>query len=272
MSLTIGNAPFGSNPGAFNFERSGPAHVLYFEDSPRRVRVMLGGEVVADSRRVKLLHETGLLPVYYFPEQDVRRELLTASDHTTRCPFKGEARYWTVEAGGKRAESAVWYYPEPIDGAPPLRGYVAFYWDRMDAWYEEDEPIRVHARDPFHRVDVLRSSRHVKVALGGRLLAESQQPMLLFETGLPTRYYLQRDDVDASLLVDSSLTSECAYKGVATYHSVRVGDELHENLVWTYRHPLPEVAAIEGRLCFYDEKVDVELDGEALPRPKTKWS
>jgi uncharacterized protein (DUF427 family) len=110
-------------------------HVLFFEDSPRRVRVMFGGEIVADSRRVKLIHEQGHLPVYYFPRSDVRMDLLEATDLTTHCPFKGDASYWSVRVSDRVAENAVWGYPEPIDSAPPLADYLAFYWNKMDEWF-----------------------------------------------------------------------------------------------------------------------------------------
>ena len=137
MTLTIGTGPFGDQGDkAFNFEVQAPRdHVLYFEDSPRRVRVVFGGETVADSRRVKLMHEAGLLPVYYFPEEDARRDLLEESDHTTHCPFKGDASYWSVRVGDRVAENAVWGYPEPIEGAPHIAGYLAYYWNKMGAWF-----------------------------------------------------------------------------------------------------------------------------------------
>jgi uncharacterized protein (DUF427 family) len=272
MTLTIGNAPFGPSPGTFNFERQGPAHVLYFEDSPRRVRVVLAGEVVADTRRAKLLHETGLLPVYYFPESDVRTDLLEASSHRSHCPFKGDAAYWTVRAGGRVAQDAVWSYPAPIEGAPPLAGYLAFYWDRMDAWYEEDEEVFVHPRDPYHRVDVLPSSRHVQISVDGEPIAESARPMLLFETGLPPRYYLPADDVRMDLLVPSDTQSRCPYKGTASYWSLKTADDQIEDLVWAYPEPLAVTARIAGLLCFFQERIDLEVDGELQERPVTRWS
>jgi uncharacterized protein (DUF427 family) len=134
MALTVGTRPFAEqSKGTFNFDTEAlRAHTLYFEDSPRRVRVMFGGETIADSKRAKLLHETNHLPVYYFPMEDVRMELLEGSEHTTYCPFKGEASYWSVRVGDKVAENAVWGYPEPIDSAPPLSGYLAFYWTKLD--------------------------------------------------------------------------------------------------------------------------------------------
>ena len=137
MTLTIGTGPFGDQGDkTFNFEVRPPGdHVLFFEDSPRRVRVMFGGETVADSRRVKLMHEQGHLPVYYFPRSDVQMDLLEATDLTTHCPFKGDASYWSVRVGEHLAKNAVWGYPDPIDSAPPLADYLAFHWDKMDEWF-----------------------------------------------------------------------------------------------------------------------------------------
>jgi uncharacterized protein (DUF427 family) len=274
MALTVESGPFGErSKGVFNFDTTVlEPHTLYFEDSPRRVRVMLGGETIADSRRVKLLHETGHLPIYYFPEQDVRMDLLEATDHTTHCPFKGDASYWSVRVGDNVAENAVWGYREPIDPAPPLEGHVAFYWDAMDAWFEEDEEVFVHPRDPYHRVDVLESSRHVKVSLNGEVVAETDRPQILFETGLPPRYYIPPEDVREAVLVESEKSTQCPYKGTASYHSVEVGGETVEDLVWHYPEPIAAVEGIRDHLCFYNEKVDLEVDGEVQERAVTRWS
>lgn len=272
MTLTMGTGPFGAQPsGVFNFEVP-IGHVLYFEDSPRRVRVVFNGETVADSRRVKLLHETAHLPVYYFPEQDVRMDLLTPTAHQTHCPVKGDASYWNIVVGERGAENAVWSYPEPLEGAPPLGGYLAFYWDRVDRWLEEDEEVFVHPRDPYHRIDVIRSSRHVAVSLNGELLAESRRPRLLFETGLPVRYYLPEEDVRHDMLVASESLSRCPYKGTATYWSVKIGDELATDLVWSYSSPNSAVAGIAGLLCFYNERADLIVDGELQSRPRTPFA
>lgn len=263
MSLTIGSGPFGeSTQGEFNFTRSGPAHVLLWEDSPRRVRVQFGGEMIADTFHPKLLHETGLLPVYYLPEQSLRKDLLEPTEHHTHCPFKGDASYWSVRAGGRTAENAVWSYPRPLEGAPPLSGYYAFYWDRMDHWFEEDEEVFVHACDPYHRVDALDSSRHVRVLLDGEVLADSLRPRILFEAGLPPRYYLPAEDVRTELLTPTATLTRCPYKGLASYWSVRAGGRTIDDLVWSYATPLPAVAKIAGRLCFFNERVDLEVDGE----------
>jgi len=274
MTLTIGTGPFGDQGDkSFNFEvRALSDHLLYFEDSPRRVRVVFGGETVADSRRAKLLHEAGLLPVYYFPIEDMRMELLEESDHTTHCPFKGDASYWSVRTGDRVAENAVWGYPEPIDSAPPIAGYLAFYWRKMDHWYEEEEEVFVHPRDPYHRVDVLESSRHVKVTVNDAVIAETDRPKILFETGLPPRYYIPPEDVREEALVPSDKQTQCPYKGVASYYSVEADGRRVEDLVWYYPEPIPEAAKIKGHLAFFNEKVDLEVDGEEQKRPLTQWS
>jgi uncharacterized protein (DUF427 family) len=269
VSLTVGTGPFAPRPhGTFNFELPRTKGLIYFEDSPRRIRARLGGETVVDSRHAKLLHEHGHLPVYYFPREEVRMDLLVPSDKRTRCPYKGEASYWSVHANGKIAEDAVWEYPEPIEDAPPLAGYLAFYWHKMDEWFEEDEPAIVHARDPYHRVDVVPTSRHVRVSVGGEVLAESQRTLALFETGLPTRWYFPREDVRMDLLEPSDSRTGCAYKGFASYWSV--GDE--QDLVWSYAEPRREVEPIRDLLAFYGERVDIEVDGEPQERPVTQWS
>jgi uncharacterized protein (DUF427 family) len=274
MTLTIGTGPFGDQGDkTFNFQVQAPGgHVLYFEGSPRWVRVVFNGDAVASSKRTKLLHESGHLPVYYFPEEDVRMDLLQGSEYKTSCPFKGEASYWSVRVGDKVAENAVWSYPDPVESCPPISGYLAFYWQMMDHWYEEDEEVFVHPRDPYHRIDILESSRHVKVSLNGEVLAETGRPKILFETGLPPRYYIPPEDVREDVFVGSEKTTRCPYKGEASYWSVEVGGERVENLIWSYQAPIPEAAKIEGLLCFLNEKVDLEIDGEEQERPKTQWS
>src|SRR5215204_5360797 len=268
MTLTIGTGPFGDqSTGTFNFEVRAPRdHAIYLEDTPRRVRVVFNGESIVDSRRAKLLHEAVHLPVYYFPREDVRWERLEESNHTTHCPFKGDALYWSVRVGERVAENAVWGYPQPIESCPPIAGYLAFYWRKMDHWYEEDEEVFVHPRDPYHRVDVLQSSRHVKVSVNGEVVAETDRPMILFETGLPPRYYISPEDVRDDLLLPSDKETQCPYKGTASYHSVKVGDETAEDLVWYYPQPIAAAEGIRDRLSFFNEKVDLEVDGEEQER------
>ncbi|MBA2529215.1 MAG: DUF427 domain-containing protein [Euzebyales bacterium] len=262
MALTMGTGPFGPDAaGTFNFTRQGPAHVLYFEPVAKRIRTRLGEATVADSEATMLLHETGLPPVYYFPLADVRQDLLEATGHTSHCPFKGDATYWTVRVAGRTAENAVWGYPQPLDSAPPIRGYVAFYTDRMDAWLEEDEQVHGQPRDPYHRVEVLDASRRVRVSAAGQVIAESGRPKLLLETGLPPRLYLPAEDARAGVLVPSDTHTTCPYKGLASYWSAQVDGTLVDDAAWGYPRPLPMAVPVAGHVCFDDSKVEVEQTG-----------
>jgi uncharacterized protein (DUF427 family) len=268
-----GTGPLGRKPaGIFNFEPPAPGGALYLEPTPKRIRAVVAGEVVVDSRRAMMLHESGHQPVYYFPPEDVRAELLEPSDRHTRCPKKGEASYYTIRVGDRVVEAGAWYYPDPIEGAPPIKDLIALYWNRIDHWYEEDEEVVVHPRDPYHRVDILRSDRHVRISRDGQLLAESHRATALFETNLPTRWYLPREDVVASLEPTDTVT-RCPYKGQAAYYSVTLdGGEVAKDLIWVYPDPIQESAKIEGLLCFFNEQVDLELDGELQERPESPWS
>ena len=199
MGLMYGTGPLGREPaGTFNFEPPAPGRALYLEPTPKRIRVVVAGETVADSSRAMLLHESGHQPVYYFPPQDVRSELLEPSDRHTVCPKKGEASYYTIRVGEHVVDAGAWYYPEPIEEAPPIKDLIAFYWQRMDHWLEEDEEVFGHPRDPYHRVDMIPTSRHIRISLDGELLAESHEAIALFESNLPPRWYLRREDVVAA--------------------------------------------------------------------------
>lgn len=243
-----------------------------FELSPKWVRVMLGGEFIADSKGVHLLIPGGP-PFYYFPKDDIRMELLQPSDYTEQSPILGDATYWTIKVGDRITHDAVFTYPKHISGELDLSDYVTFVWDKMDAWFEEAEEVFVHPHDPYHRIDVLESRRHVRVVISGENVAESDKPILLFETGLPTRYYLPKLDVRMDLLEPSNTVTGCAYKGEAQYYSVRVDDKVATDIAWYYRYPTTETAKIAGRICFFNERVDaLYVDGVKQPKPKTKWS
>jgi uncharacterized protein (DUF427 family) len=269
MGLMYGTGPFSRTPaGEFNFDPPPAGSVLYLEPTPRRIRVVVGDETVADSRDAYLLHESGLQPVYYFPPEDVRSDLLEPTDRHTHCPKKGDASYYTIRAGDRVVKNGAWYYPDLLPSAPEaLQGLIAFYFDRMDGWMEEAEQIDVHPRDPYHRVDVIASDRQVRVLLEGEVLAETRSALALFETGLPTRWYISPEDVIAEL-EPSDKVSHCPYKGQASYYSV--GEE--KNLIWYYPEPRAEAVRIAGLLCFYNERVDLELDGELQERPESPSS
>ena len=248
-------------------------HRIVVEDSPRRVRAVFNGETIAQSGRMKLMHETRHLPVYYFPIEDVRQDLMQKTDHSTHCPHKGDASYWSIHVGDKVAENAMWTYENPIDKVANIKGLVAFYWNKLDHWYEENEEIFVHARDPYKRIDTIASERHIQVIAGGEMIADTKRAHCLFETGLPTRYYIPKEDVRTELLTPSDLLTACPYKGVAHYHSASAGGQTFDNIVWTYPDPVPDCPKIKDLLCFYNENVDmIRVDGVEEPKPKTKWS
>jgi uncharacterized protein (DUF427 family) len=273
MSLTAGSGPFSKEPdGRFNFEPEPPGSAIYWHRLPYRVRGLVEGEAVVDSRRVHLLHETGHLPIYYFPREDVRDDLLRPSDTHTRCPFKGEASYWSVAVGDRLIDDAMWSYLEPLAAVSFIAGSVAFYWNRIDEWFVEDEQVFGHARDPFHRVDTYATTRRVRIAVDGVAVAETTRAVALFETGLPARWYIPLDDVRAELFEPSETKTRCAYKGSASYWNVRVGDTVHDDLAWTYREPQRDAEAVRDLVCFFNERVDLELDGELEERPVTQWS
>lgn len=266
MTLTMSHGPLSGHPAPSNYEIEGPAHRLLFDDFPRRVRATLGDETVLDTREGKLVHETGLLPQLYVPDADVRSELLTPTDHRTHCPFKGDASYWSVTAGGRSAENAVWAYEQPLESSAWLRGYRAVYWDAMDAWLDEDEPIFGHLRDPYHRVDVRRTSARVRVRRGGEVVADSERAQLLSETGLPNRFYLPREDVRPDVLAPSETSTVCPYKGTASYWSLRGPDGTLADAAWSYPEPFPGVLQIADHLSFDHDGLSVEVDGERRSR------
>lgn len=204
--------------------------------SARRVRATLGARVVVDTQRAVYVWEHPAYPQYYLPIEDVEPGLAAAAKIH-------------------------------------VHGLVRLEWDAVDAWFEEDEQIFGHPRSPYHRVDALRSSRRVRVELDGVVLGESSSPVLLFETALPTRYYLSRTDVDMGVLEHSDTATLCPYKGrTSDYWSVRTPGGCYSDLAWSYAFPLPAVAAIAGLVAFYNEKVDLVVDGEARERPVTPFS
>src|SRR3954447_17344954 len=231
---------------------------IRIEPGAKRVRAYLGGDVAADTASPVLVWEVPYYPTYYFPAGDVRAELV-ADGGVAHSPSRGDARTFTVRAGAKEAPGAALLYEDsPIE---ELRALVRLDWEAMDAWFEEDEEVFTHPRDPYTRVDILPSSRHVRVEVDGVTIAESPSPRLLFETGLPVRYYLPKTHVRMDLLIGTDSESHCPYKGQAEWWSVRAGDATHEDFAWSYPTPLPESERIAGLVAFYNEKTDIYVDG-----------
>jgi uncharacterized protein (DUF427 family) len=247
-----------------------------------RIRAMAGEQTVVDTTRALLVWEPRrIVPSYAVPIEDVRTAMVPVDApeaaenprslgdappvltpdtsfavHT--CP--GQTLTIQAEAGELGAAGFV-----PSD--PDLAGYVELDWKAFDRWMDEEEDLVAHPRDPFKRIDSRRSTRHVMIEIGGQKVAESRQPVLLFETYLPTRYYLPAQDVNTDLLAPSETRSQCAYKGVAEYWAAAGHD-----VAWTYRHPLHDAASVRDMIAFFNERVDITVDGQSQPRPRSPWS
>ncbi|MGH9077240.1 MAG: DUF427 domain-containing protein [Acidimicrobiales bacterium] len=262
MSLTMGSiAPLGRpTGGTLNIELpSAPAHLLFVHGLDRRIRGQVGDVTVVDTTAARMLHETRMLPRWYFPSAGVRTDLLRPSSTTSHCPFKGDARYWDLVAGDRAVHDAFWEYPEAGAGAPDLSGLLAPYTEKFDRWLEEEDEVHGHPRDPFHRVDVRRSAAHVVVRAGAEVVAESDDSLAVFETGLPTRWYLPAADVAQDMLSPSQTRTTCPYKGEASYWSVDAGGARLADVACAYQTPDPAAAALEGHLSFLGEGVGVEV-------------
>lgn len=246
------------------------------EASPRWIRTEVGGRTVASSTRAMLHVAFGppliegsphpLLPGYFFPFDDVDMETLVEAGEVDG------RRWWHLRFGEVEIERAAWTYTDPPVQLAGLAGHLTFRWEVMDTWYEEAEQVFVHARDPRKRVDLLASTRHVQVSLDGLVLANSQAPFLLFETDLPTRYYLPPGDVRTDVLVDSPTATACPYKGVAQYWSLNGAGEVGRDIAWSYPDPIDQQPGLANLVCFFNEKVDMVVDGEPVARPTTPWS
>jgi len=238
------------------------------EPAPRRVRGYFDNTLVFDTTRARYVWEAPYYPQYYIPISDVRTEHLLDENHPQRVQL-GPSRMYSLTGGGRTHTAAARVFD---DGDGPVAGLVRFEWDALD-WFEEDERIIAHPRSPYVRVDVLRSHRHLKVEIEGVVLAETHSPVLLFETGLPTRYYVDRTDVSFDHLEVSDTQSVCPYKGITSrYWSAHVGDTLTPDIAWSYEYPAIQVAPIAGLVAFYNEKLDIFLDGQELPRPSTHFA
>ena len=263
MSLTLGTGPLARpSQGQLNVDlwSHAPAHALYLHPVPERLRGLVGDQVVVDTTEARMLHETGLLPRWYLPLADVAPGLLTRSDTRTTCPFKGEASYWDLQVGDRRVADAGWSYPDPVPGCPPLAGLVSLEMASLDTWLVEDDVQIGHPRDPFHRVDARRSSRRVTVRVGGEVVAETDTPVAVVETGLPVRWYVPEADVRTGLLQPSDTTTICPYKGVAGYEHVTIDGRRYDDVVWHYAEPFPEAVTFAGHRSFDGDGVEVLVE------------
>jgi uncharacterized protein (DUF427 family) len=243
------------------------AQVNHVEPVPRRIRAVLAGQSVLDTTRAMYVWEWAYYPQYYIPIADVRTEFLEPEGHTQHSP-RGETELHGLRVGDThRPHAAKVLRHSSVDG---ICATVRFEWAALDAWFEEDERVFVHPRNPYVRVDALRSTRNVRVELDGVVLGQSSSPVMVFETGLPTRYYLNRSEIDFDHLMPTNTVTECPYKGTTSgYWSVHVGDDVHPDLAWCYDFPTRQLQPIAGLIAFYNERADIVLDGQRLERPKT---
>lgn len=245
------------------------APLNHIEAVPRRIRATLGGTTVLDTVRALYVWEWPNYPQYYIPLEDVRPDVLVDEQHPEELG-RGSARRHALRVRGTSRPGAAHVYT--VDALSGLAGTVRFEWDALDSWFEEDEEVFVHPRNPYTRVDALRSTRRVRIELDGVVLAESSAPVMVFETGLPTRYYFDREAVNFEHLVPTDSVSACPYKGnTSSYWSVAVEASVHADLAWAYAFPTRQLLPIVGLIAFYNEKVDVIVDGELVPRPVTHF-
>lgn len=260
MGLGWQQGPLGATVGQFLTAQPLPARLLFVEPLRRRMRVKLADRWIADSEDVLLLHEPGRYPVAYFPATSVAEGTLAQEDRRTRHRDLGDTAWFSVGAGDRRIAHAAWRFVALPDHAGSLQDRVAFAWRAVDAFYEEDERILGHAADPYHRIDIRRTSRHLLVRHEGRLIADSRRPQVLFESGFAPRWYVPREDIDESALRLVDKQTFCPYKGIASYYDVGGSKQA----AWSYRNAWQEVARISDLVSFEPDRVDVFLDGQRL--------
>ncbi len=245
------------------------APVNLIEPVPRRVRAVLADEVVVDTTSALYVWEWPNYPQFYIPLADVTPGVLVDEQHPQRLS-RGTAQRHALRVGDTERPAAARVYGE--DALESLAGHVRFEWDSLDAWFEEDEQVFVHPRNPYTRVDALRSSRLVRVELDGVVLAESAATVMVFETGLPTRYYFERTAVRFEHLRATDTVTSCPYKGnTSGYWSVVTGDTVEPDLAWAYDFPTRQLLPIAGLVAFYNEKVDLFIDGLPVERAVTHF-
>ncbi len=240
--------------------------VWKWEPTDRWVRAQSHGETIADSKRTVLMIESRGEQDYFFPIDDVRMDLLEASDNTETSGYRGTKKFWNLRVNGSLLENAAWTYAPKAD-RPDFDGYMALDWAAMDHWFEEEEEVFYHPRNPYHRVDFIPGSRHVEVIVDGVKVADTTGPLMVFETTLPTRYYIPAADVDMQYLTAVATKTHCPYKGDSSYYNVVVNGETYENTAWYYPAPIPEAPRLKGTIAFWPEKdkrIQIVVDGEAI--------
>ena len=237
-----------------------PERLLFAEPLRRRMRVRFGGQWIADSENVVVLHEPGRYPVAYFPREDIAAGVLERSEHTSEHRDLGATAWYVVSAGEQSARRGAWEHVDLPGYAGELCGRVAFAWRAMEAFYEEDERIVGHAADPYHRIDIRQTSRHLTVRYQDQVIADTRRPLALYESGFAPRWYVPRDDVDQAALTAADGQTFCPYKGLASYYDIGGA----RRAAWSYEDAWTEVRRVSGLISFEPDKVEVDLDGGRL--------
>lgn len=235
-----------------------------YEPTDRWIRAVIGNETIADSKRAMLMIESQTELDYYFPPEDIRLELFEESDDAETSDERGKRKFWDLTLGDLKIEKAAWTY-EPKHSRPDFNGYIAIGWKGIEHWYEEEEEIYDEPRNPYYRVDTIQSSRHVEVLVDGVKLADTKNAYMVFETYLPTRFYIPKEDVSMEYMTPTEKETVCPYKGFASYYNVTVNENMYENIVWSYFDPIPEAPKLKNTLSFWTEKdkrIQIFVDGE----------
>ncbi len=238
-----------------------------FEETHRWVRAVSHDVTVAESKNPMILIESQGEQDYYFRFEDVREDLLTPSEHQESSGYRGLKRFWHLKANGATVENAAWSYL-PKENRPDLTDFIAFDWNKMDHWYEEQEEVFFHARNPYHRVDFIDSTRHVEVFVEGQKVAETTNPLMVFETTLNPRIYIPESDVNFDYLVSTKSKTHCPYKGDAAYYALKVNGEIYKDAAWYYPEPIPEAPRLKGTIAFWpgnDKRIQLVVDGKLFP-------
>jgi uncharacterized protein (DUF427 family) len=262
MGLSWQQGPLGRNPNGQFLVPGIPQHVLYAEPLRRRMSAKLGERTVVRSDDAVLLFEPGRYPVAYFPIADFAAGALRPTDHRTTHPELGETAWFEVVGNTRHAARGAWQHIALRVHAAILEGKVALAWRAMDGFFEEDDRILGHAADPYHRIDIRQTSRHLVVRADDRVIADTTSPLVLYESGFAPRWYVPREDVVADAIRPSDLQTFCPYKGIASYCDV----DATQNAAWSYRAPFDDMAAIGDLISFEPDRVEVTLDDRRVER------
>ena len=238
-------------------------HRVFLETCNKRIRLKFNKTFVVDSLRSRLLFEDGHIPMYYFPKDDIETKYFSKTDLITNCPYKGDATYWTLEINGRKVINAAWSYEQPLYSQEQLKGLLAFYWKSIDNWYEEEEEIFSHPKDPYVRLDAIKSNRKIRIFFDELLIAESNNSTILFQTGLPPQYYFLKNDIIPELKL-ADIKSRCAYRGIADHFSININNKFLENIAMSFKRPPSEMTGIKDLICFDHNKINIVANDSNL--------